>query len=112
MPVTRFLARFAATAVTAVLLCTGVSATAAAAQPTASRAASGCSTWQYVVKSSGTIRYSPGGAETGVWARPGDLVNVHQFSGPWYRGNFYWEFGRYYSDGWILSNHLDYLRCW
>lgn len=48
-------------------------------------AAQACTSWQYVVKSRGTIRHSPGGSETGVTAQPGDLVNVHEFSGYWYK---------------------------
>lgn len=83
------------------------------AEATSASSTQACSTWQYEVASWGTIRNGPGGAKTGYWAKPGDLVNVHAFSGPWYRGNFYTPSRvRYYDGGWILSNHLAYKRCW
>jgi hypothetical protein len=103
------------TVLVAVLLAPLFSTPLATATPASSLSPglAACSTWQYNVVSAGTIRFSPGGDETGVTAWADDKVNVHAFDGPWYKGNFYdyWN-RRYYTGGWILSNHLDYVQCW
>lgn len=88
----------------------GLASPAEAAPASSTRA---CSTWQYEVVSWGTIHKSPGGAATRRSAKPGDVVNVHSSSDPWYGGDFYTPSRfRYYTGGWILKSHLAYRRCW